>query len=146
MRIQCVLHVREEVGKIFNGKGANLTHILYGLLTLLFVSSVLYEKLPSQKKYMMLESLIWVHCTWVCPYSCKLVDLTDHIDLGFYIHSCPKMRYKGDYAPSYLADPEDYTWFPVEECRPLLDKFRYVSFAHPEHNIQEPATREGSCL
>ncbi|KAI0939731.1 hypothetical protein AcW1_004663 [Taiwanofungus camphoratus] len=62
--------------------------------------------------------------------------------MGFYIHSCPKMRYKGDYAPSYLADPEDYTWFPVEECRPLLDKFRYVSFAHPEHNIQEPATRE----
>jgi len=24
---------------------------------------------------------------------------------GFYIHSCPKMRYKGQYAPSYLADP-----------------------------------------
>ena len=25
--------------------------------------------------------------------------------LGFYIYSCPKMRYKGDYSPSYLADP-----------------------------------------
>lgn len=24
---------------------------------------------------------------------------------GFYIHSCQKMRYKGDYSPSYLADP-----------------------------------------
>ena len=25
--------------------------------------------------------------------------------LGFYIYSCPKMRYKGEYSPSYLADP-----------------------------------------
>lgn len=25
--------------------------------------------------------------------------------VGFYIHSCQKMRYKGEYAPSYLADP-----------------------------------------
>ncbi|KAJ3573884.1 hypothetical protein NP233_g2158 [Leucocoprinus birnbaumii] len=24
---------------------------------------------------------------------------------GFYIHSCQKMRYKGEYAPSYLLDP-----------------------------------------
>ena len=24
---------------------------------------------------------------------------------GFYIHSCVKMRYKGDYSPSYLVDP-----------------------------------------
>ena len=24
---------------------------------------------------------------------------------GLYIHSCQKMRYKGEYHPSYLADP-----------------------------------------
>jgi len=24
---------------------------------------------------------------------------------GFYIYSCQKMRYKGDYSPSYLSDP-----------------------------------------
>ena len=24
---------------------------------------------------------------------------------GFYVHSCQKMRYKGEYHPSYLADP-----------------------------------------
>lgn len=48
------------------------------------------------------------------------------------------MRYKGDYAPSYLADPEDYTWHPLEKCRPLLDKYRYVSFEHPEHNLEGP--------
>jgi len=26
-------------------------------------------------------------------------------DIGFYIQSCQKMRYKGEYAPSYLLDP-----------------------------------------
>ena len=24
---------------------------------------------------------------------------------GYYIHSCQKMVYKGEYSPSYLADP-----------------------------------------
>ena len=55
---------------------------------------------------------------------------------GFYIHSCQKMRYKGEYSPSYLADPEEYTWHPIEECRPLLDQYRYASFAHPEHSVE----------
>lgn len=59
---------------------------------------------------------------------------------GFYIHSCQKMRYKGEYAPSYLADPEEYTWFPLEKCRPLLDKNHYAAFAHPEHSLAEPAS------
>lgn len=32
--------------------------------------------------------------------------MTDRIlIIGFYIHSCQKMRYKGEYSPSYLADP-----------------------------------------
>ena len=57
-----------------------------------------------------------------------------YLYMGFYIHSCVKMRYKGEYAPSYLLDPEEYTWHPLEECTPLLDKYRYASFAHPEHS------------
>ncbi|KAI0091932.1 arginine-tRNA-protein transferase [Irpex rosettiformis] len=56
--------------------------------------------------------------------------------MGFYIYSCPKMRYKGEYSPSYLADPEDYSWHPLEECVPLLEKNRYACFAHPEHSIE----------
>ncbi|RPD67049.1 hypothetical protein L226DRAFT_529443 [Lentinus tigrinus ALCF2SS1-7] len=63
-----------------------------------------------------------------------------YLYMGFYIHSCQKMRYKGDYAPSYLADPEEFTWFPLEKCRPLLDKYHYASFAHPEHSLTEPAS------
>ncbi|GJE84438.1 arginyl-tRNA--protein transferase 1 [Phanerochaete sordida] len=59
-----------------------------------------------------------------------------HLYMGFYIHSCPKMRYKGEYAPSYLLDPEEYTWHPLEQCASALDHVRYASFAHPEHNIE----------
>ncbi|KAI9000901.1 arginine-tRNA-protein transferase [Trametes punicea] len=66
-----------------------------------------------------------------------------YLYMGFYIQSCPKMRYKADYAPSYLADPEDYTWFPLERCRPLLEQYHYACFAHPEHSLKEPSSSPG---
>jgi len=25
--------------------------------------------------------------------------------IGYYVHTCQKMKYKGDYSPSYLLDP-----------------------------------------
>ncbi|XP_027021583.2 arginyl-tRNA--protein transferase 1 isoform X3 [Tachysurus fulvidraco] len=45
--------------------------------------------------------------------------------LGFYIHSCPKMRYKGQYLPSDLLCPETYTWVPIEKCVPRLETSAY---------------------
>uniref|UniRef100_A0A8C2A4T6 Arginyl-tRNA--protein transferase 1 n=1 Tax=Cyprinus carpio TaxID=7962 RepID=A0A8C2A4T6_CYPCA len=45
--------------------------------------------------------------------------------LGFYVHSCPKMRYKGQYRPSDLLCPETYTWVPIERCIPRLDISAY---------------------
>ncbi|XP_052006802.1 arginyl-tRNA--protein transferase 1-like isoform X2 [Xyrauchen texanus] len=45
--------------------------------------------------------------------------------LGFYVHSCPKMRYKGQYQPSDLLCPETYTWMPIERCIPRLDISAY---------------------
>uniref|UniRef100_A0A8C5NGY9 Arginyl-tRNA--protein transferase 1 n=1 Tax=Gouania willdenowi TaxID=441366 RepID=A0A8C5NGY9_GOUWI len=49
-----------------------------------------------------------------------------HYYLGFYIHSCPKMRYKGQYRPSDLLCPETYVWVPIERCVPQLDNSRYA--------------------
>uniref|UniRef100_A0A3Q3M9X8 Arginyl-tRNA--protein transferase 1 n=1 Tax=Mastacembelus armatus TaxID=205130 RepID=A0A3Q3M9X8_9TELE len=46
--------------------------------------------------------------------------------LGFYIHSCPKMRYKGQYQPSDLLCPETYVWVPIERCVPQLENSRYA--------------------
>lgn len=50
--------------------------------------------------------------------------------MGYYIHSCLKMRYKGDYKPQYVLNPETYEWRPLEEVKPLLDTHVYVSFSH----------------
>ncbi|CAH0014525.1 unnamed protein product [Clonostachys rhizophaga] len=47
---------------------------------------------------------------------------------GFYIHSCPKMRYKIDYSPQYLLDPESLAWDPLDKhVLSLLDKEPFVS-------------------
>ncbi|XP_076373979.1 arginyltransferase 1 isoform X3 [Tachypleus tridentatus] len=48
--------------------------------------------------------------------------------MGFYIHSCPKMKYKGNYYPSFLLCPETYTWHPIEKCTPKLDVSKYSRF------------------
>ncbi|KAI0650632.1 arginine-tRNA-protein transferase [Trametes meyenii] len=66
-----------------------------------------------------------------------------YLYMGFYIHTCQKMRYKGEYSPSYLADPEEYTWFPLNKCRPLLDKYHYACFSHPEQSLEAPAPQGG---
>ncbi|KAJ8014090.1 hypothetical protein DPEC_G00036640, partial [Dallia pectoralis] len=48
--------------------------------------------------------------------------------LGFYIHSCPKMRYKGQYQPCDLLCPETYVFVPIESCIPSLEQNRYARF------------------
>ncbi|KAF9469094.1 arginine-tRNA-protein transferase [Collybia nuda] len=64
--------------------------------------------------------------------------------MGFYIHSCQKMRYKGEYSPSYLADPETYEWFPLTTCVMGLEMYRYACFSHPEHSVTDlPSYLEG---
>jgi len=62
----------------------------------------------------------------------------DALYMGFYIHSCPKMKYKGEYAPSFLADPEDDTWHPLKDCVVLLDRYRYAVFSQPDHSLASP--------
>ncbi|ROW04348.1 hypothetical protein VSDG_01056 [Cytospora chrysosperma] len=49
---------------------------------------------------------------------------------GYYIHSCPKMRYKIDYHPQYVLDPEALTWDLLdEEALAIFDKKPYVSLS-----------------
>lgn len=59
----------------------------------------------------------------------------EYLYMGFYIYSCQKMRYKGDYSPSYLADPETYEWFPLASCIPILQKHRYACFSEASHSV-----------
>lgn len=45
--------------------------------------------------------------------------------MGFYIHSCRKMRYKGNFYPSDLLCPETYKWVPLSDCIPKLEMAPY---------------------
>ncbi|KAL9115123.1 MAG: hypothetical protein Q9227_000917 [Pyrenula ochraceoflavens] len=49
--------------------------------------------------------------------------------MGYYIHSCPKMRYKGTFSPQYVLDPEELTWLRLSpKILKALDTKTYVSF------------------
>ncbi|XP_029168996.1 arginyl-tRNA--protein transferase 1 isoform X2 [Nylanderia fulva] len=45
--------------------------------------------------------------------------------MGFYIHTCPKMRYKAKMRPSKLLCPETYVWCDIELCLTKLDNAKY---------------------
>ncbi|XP_063707733.1 arginyl-tRNA--protein transferase 1-like isoform X2 [Culicoides brevitarsis] len=58
--------------------------------------------------------------------------------MGFYIHSCPKMRYKGKLYPSYLLCPETYTWHLLDDAiRKRLDVEKYQRF-NPNADATDP--------
>ncbi|KAM6330274.1 arginyl-tRNA--protein transferase 1 isoform 2-T2 [Podargus strigoides] len=62
--------------------------------------------------------------------------------MGFYIHSCPKMRYKGQYRPSDLLCPETYIWTPIEQCLPLLERSKYCRFNQDIKAVDEGRIKE----
>lgn len=52
-------------------------------------------------------------------------NLTNYY-LGFYIPTCPKMRYKANVKPSYLLCPEAFTWHLLDEnLSKEMDAVRY---------------------
>lgn len=71
-------------------------------------------------KYSALEEIRWVRENQVhCP-------MLQYYYLGYYIHSCSKMRYKATYQPSELLCPLRYQWVPYDIAKPLLDRRKYV--------------------
>ncbi|KAK5443491.1 Arginyl-tRNA--protein transferase 1 [Exophiala xenobiotica] len=73
--------------------------------------------------------------------------------MGYYIHSCIKMRYKGTFSPSYLLDPESLEWCLFDKTyQRELDKRPYVSLSHDrkqgavttEENSQSQTTAASS--
>lgn len=71
-------------------------------------------------KYSALQEIAWVKENQAdCPS-------LQYYYLGYYIHSCSKMRYKAAYRPSELLCPLRYQWVPYDNARPLLDRKPYV--------------------
>lgn len=61
---------------------------------------------------------------------------------GFYIHSCPKMRYKIDYMPQYILDPQALTWDKLtKDVLDLLDEKPFVSL-YLERSKNKDASRQ----
>ncbi|KAL4709062.1 hypothetical protein ACJJTC_005923 [Scirpophaga incertulas] len=57
--------------------------------------------------------------------------------MGFYIHTCKKMRYKGHFYPSDLLCPETYKWFPLSDCIPKLEVSPYSRLNSNVDDIDE---------
>lgn len=58
---------------------------------------------------------------------------------GFYIHNCPKMRYKNDYSPQHILDPESLAWLHLDSrVLRLLDQRPFLSLttAEPESTLE----------
>ncbi|KAK4277847.1 hypothetical protein QN277_015780 [Acacia crassicarpa] len=71
-------------------------------------------------KYSALQEIGWVKENQVhCPS-------LQYYYLGYYIHSCNKMRYKAAYRPSELLCPLRYQWVRFNIAKPLLDRSPYV--------------------
>lgn len=66
----------------------------------------------------------------------KIQPSIKHYYLGFYIHSCPKMRYKARIRPSDLLCPETYQWFPLEKSVEKLEVNKY-SRLNEDANAQD---------
>ncbi|KRF98160.1 uncharacterized protein Dwil_GK15677, isoform D [Drosophila willistoni] len=57
--------------------------------------------------------------------------------MGFYIHSCPKMRYKGKLSASYLLCPETYTWLELtNDMCAKLDETKYQRLC-PDPDVKD---------
>ncbi|KAI1366115.1 arginine-tRNA-protein transferase [Xylaria arbuscula] len=79
---------------------------------------------------------------------------------GFYIHTCPKMRYKMDYSPQQILNPSTMEWVEVsDEILARFDEHGYLDFpstvndqvTEPEQNqaggavdVEEQADGESS--
>ena len=59
--------------------------------------------------------------------------------MGYYIHTCQKMRYKSRFSPSFLLCPSSYKWWPVQGCSKQLDSDKYCEFG-----AQDGAEEDGA--
>ena len=65
---------------------------------------------------------------WVQRFSLTHPSCVNYV-MGFYIHSCPKMRYKAQFFPTQVLCPVRYTWHALDACIPYLEAHKYVVFS-----------------
>lgn len=60
--------------------------------------------------------------------------------LGYYIHDCPRMRYKAEFGPSDLLDPLTHCWVPYDRALPALER---AGSTRPPNLSEVPGALEG---
>lgn len=72
-----------------------------------------------------------------------------HYYMGFYIHTCQKMKYKAEYRPGQLLDCSNNSWCKLDDVAARLDGKRFYGWSdaqeQPSHPVQveeETATAE----
>ncbi|CAB4054108.1 ATE1 [Lepeophtheirus salmonis] len=74
-------------------------------------------------------------------------DELSYYYMGFYIHTCPKMRYKGHYSGSQLLCLESMNWFPFQDCISKLDSLKYSRFdPNPDRKDNDIPINYGNML
>ncbi len=60
---------------------------------------------------------------------------------GYYIHTCPKMRYKISFSPTYILDPDSYRWISFdEELCTMFDGRGYLNLPPSKDiDVQSPS-------
>ncbi|KAJ3258746.1 Arginyl-tRNA--protein transferase 1 [Boothiomyces macroporosus] len=58
-----------------------------------------------------------------------------NLTIGYYIHSCPKMRYKAQYKPSQLLCPLKFEWVKADIAIPLLENDKRSVLTYKENNV-----------
>lgn len=76
----------------------------------LYYDPAFSHRLVALGKYAILKEIDYTHRELQKPY----------YYLGYYIESCQKMRYKGEYKPSQLLCPKYYQWIDVELALPKI--------------------------
>ena len=62
--------------------------------------------------------------------------------MGFYIHTCQKMKYKAEYRPSQLLDCSDNSWNSFVGAAPKLDAEQYFGWSDGQQRAQLRAEAE----
>lgn len=63
-------------------------------------------------------------------------DVTSYY-MGFYIHTCQKMKYKADYRPSQLLDCADNIWHNLADVVSSLETKKFFGWSDPQPQLQQ---------
>lgn len=98
----------------------------YSFLSLGTYGSLRFD-LSALYRYLLLTFLLAFREIDLVQTIAERVPALKYYYMGFYIHSCPKMRYKGKLSASYLLCPETYVWVPLTDgSLQTLHNFLYI--------------------